>query len=517
MSPNLAVSLIASLLSGPLSQCSAQVANAPQSFYKTHPQFRSGQVRGGFQQAQAIGRFSSPDLHSVMILWPNPDGTVTKRKFDLHNTIFPELSAEMAGNSGLFHYRYVLENGKQSKDPLKDFSVVVYQDSQIQTGSDLWRGGLFSPTMLKERIGIPGAPPGLLVAWMCCLQEQPVSPGGKTSFTITSEAKPGFTSAATEYFPHLNLTDEWPDEILDQLEPVLDLKWIQYRFITLGPRYGPDDPDAGIAADYLTGIQELIRIHRLESSSPFVKEAIADLDAIASGSSAGSRSRKSRAQSWNLKFSAGWSCRCALPIARQSKENEMRKLFTTIFLTIALYSSVWAQTTAGSAHLGVSAVPFWPANGDTSQLPKGQYVFYDPPAGEYVVSCVPGPTGGQTAYPITMRFGTHSLVAPDVTSAVTANSDGTLHYSYTVANGKYARQPIQELTLSVFDDATPKGTHANWTTSAKAQTCTALEPPPRARQRLSGKLARNPVRSPREAPFRVLGSIQPHGRASSRW
>jgi hypothetical protein len=58
------------------------------------------------------------------------------------------------------------------------------------------------------------------------------------------------------------------------------------HIITLGPRYGPDAPAPRIASDYLVGIQELIRIHRLESDSPFVKEVIANLDAIASGSSA---------------------------------------------------------------------------------------------------------------------------------------------------------------------------------------------------------------------------------------
>jgi hypothetical protein len=191
----------------------------------------------------------------------------------------------MEGSSGGFHYRYDLENGKQSKDPLMDFLVVVYPDPQIETSSAQWKGGPSLQTV-KERVGIPGAPPGRLVDWMCCLQEQPLAPGASTNFRLVSESRPGFTSASTEYFPHLELTDEWPEAILDQLEPVLDPKWIAYHFITLGPRYGPDDPATGIASDYLIGIQELIRIHRLELNSPFVKEVIANLDAVASDSSA---------------------------------------------------------------------------------------------------------------------------------------------------------------------------------------------------------------------------------------
>jgi hypothetical protein len=229
--------------------------------------------------------FLAPDQHSVIVLWPNADGTETRRRFHLHNTIFPDLRVHMEGSSGSFRYRYDLANGKESKDSLRDFLVVVYQDPQMQTSAALWVGGFLPPT-LKERVGIPGAPSGWLVSWTPRLEEQPLRPGTSTNFTLITEARPGFTSASTEHFPHLDLTDEWPEEILDQFGTVLEPKWIAYHFITLGPRYGRDEPEARIASDYLVGIQELIRIHRLEPTTPFVLQAIANLDAIASGSSA---------------------------------------------------------------------------------------------------------------------------------------------------------------------------------------------------------------------------------------
>jgi hypothetical protein len=226
--------------------------------------------------------FLTPDQHSVIILWPTPDGAETRRQFYLHNSIDPNLRVHMENNSGSFQYMYDLANGKQSKDSLVDFCVVIYPDPQMKTSSILWKGGLSLPTV-KERVGIPGAPPGRLVGWESF--EEPLIPGASTNFTLLTESRPGFTSASTEHFPHLDLTDKWPEEILDQLSPVLDPKWITHHFITLGPRYGPDDPATGIASDYIVGIQELIRIHRLETDSTFVKEVIANLDAIASGSS----------------------------------------------------------------------------------------------------------------------------------------------------------------------------------------------------------------------------------------
>jgi len=229
--------------------------------------------------------FLMPDEHSVIVLWPNQDGTETKRRFDLHNTIYPSLRVHMESSSGRFRYKYDLENGKQSKDSIINFSVIVYPDPQIQTISALWKGGAWTPTSNnKERVGLPGAPPGSLAHWMG-YENEALLPGAATSFTLTSQARPGFTSASTEHFPHIVLTDEWPDDTADQMDLVLDPKWIAYHFITLGPRYGPDDPATRIASDYIVGIQELVRIHRLESNSPFMKEVIADLDAISAGSS----------------------------------------------------------------------------------------------------------------------------------------------------------------------------------------------------------------------------------------
>jgi hypothetical protein len=231
--------------------------------------------------------FLSPDQHSVIVLWPNPDGTETKRSFYLHNEIALNLRVHIEDTLSGFRYTYHLENEKQSKDPLTDFELVIYPDPQAQAEGELWKGGIAMSTV-KERIGIPGAPPGRFASWSEPLvrgEEHPLLPGSATNFTLVTRARPGFTTAATEHFPHLDLTDEWPEEILDQLGDVIEPKCIADHRITLGPRYGPDDPATRIASDYLAGIQELIRIHRLESDSSFVREIIANLDAIASRSS----------------------------------------------------------------------------------------------------------------------------------------------------------------------------------------------------------------------------------------
>jgi hypothetical protein len=97
-----------------------------------------GSVPAGYGNRKV---FLSPDEHNVIILWPNPDGTEIRRRFDLHNTIYPDLGVHMEDSSGSFRYTYELENGKASKDSLTDFFVVVYPDPQMQVSSALWKGG----------------------------------------------------------------------------------------------------------------------------------------------------------------------------------------------------------------------------------------------------------------------------------------------------------------------------------------------------------------------------------------
>jgi hypothetical protein len=97
----------------------------------------------------------------------------------------------------------------------------------------------------------------------------------------------------------------------------------------------------------------------------------------------------------------------------------------TAFLLIALAFGIWAQAPAPAQMAMLSSVPLWPQNGDTSQLPKEQYVFYDPPSAEYVVYYTPDSAGASPAQPTVLRFGGHSLVNPDVTFKMTSTNDGS--------------------------------------------------------------------------------------------
>ncbi|ADV83957.1 hypothetical protein [Terriglobus saanensis] len=81
--------------------------------------------------------FLSPNQHSITIPWPNPDGTETKRRFNLHNDIDPNLRVQIEDTSSGFRYTYHLENGKQSKDSLNSFNLAIYPDTETQAEAEL--------------------------------------------------------------------------------------------------------------------------------------------------------------------------------------------------------------------------------------------------------------------------------------------------------------------------------------------------------------------------------------------
>lgn len=138
-------------------------------------------------------------------------------------------------------------------------------------------------------------------------------------------------------------------------------------------------------------------------------------------------------------------------------------LLKTTLLTFAFLSALGAQVPGIKIVARFSPVPLWPQNGDTSQLPKGQYVFYDPPAGEYVIYYTGSIGASQSEQPQILRFGTHSLVGPQMNVTVSSTGGGTFRYTYDVSNRSDARQPIQKISMLVYSDSSPHAAQTSWT------------------------------------------------------
>jgi hypothetical protein len=153
----------------------------------------------------------------------------------------------------------------------------------------------------------------------------------------------------------------------------------------------------------------------------------------------------------------------------------MKRLFTIAFLVVASLSGFSRQSL--SQGVGLSPVPLWPQDGDTSKLPAGHNVFYDPHSGEYVVFDSKDAANGASGLPTVLRFAGHALVDPQVTFAVTPSENESFLYTYDIANGKSARQSIQKISVLVFADATPQASRPNWTAGLTAHDARDLATP----------------------------------------
>ena len=140
-------------------------------------------------------------------------------------------------------------------------------------------------------------------------------------------------------------------------------------------------------------------------------------------------------------------------------------LLKIMLTTLMTASFVAAQQPVKPSTAALSPVPLWPQDGDTSRLPKGQYVFYDPPAGEYVISYAVDAGNMQSSQPTLLRFGTHNLIDPEVSFTAASGSNESFHYTYGVANGARARQSIQKVGIIVYFDGNPRAWHASWISS----------------------------------------------------
>jgi hypothetical protein len=137
-------------------------------------------------------------------------------------------------------------------------------------------------SVTANRVGLRHAGPGCFIVW-ASPDSKPLNPGFTTDpFVITSGNLPGFTSADIGRHPPFDVSPEWPEEVLNQLEPIFDPVWADRHVITFGPRYTADDSPQKIADGYLADITDLINDKRLDASA-FLEEVIFKLKLIASG------------------------------------------------------------------------------------------------------------------------------------------------------------------------------------------------------------------------------------------
>ncbi|MGH9897982.1 MAG: hypothetical protein ACRD4L_03915 [Pyrinomonadaceae bacterium] len=205
-------------------------------------------------------------------------------------------------------YAYQIQNAPSARLAINSITLVVYPENKIETNAmPLWTGGSsFPSTIARQQAGMV-APEGGFVSWFG-LPEAAIAPG-KTSadFHITSDAKPGFTTAYFRGGDALSFDTNVPNEAIDQLVPLISLEKDSYLTTVLGPLFPKNYSKKDLVANFYQGINMLVKFKlsdirlpdgsrlpaaaseglyqftlandsgKLDGDSPFVKEALAKL------------------------------------------------------------------------------------------------------------------------------------------------------------------------------------------------------------------------------------------------
>src|SRR5579885_768422 len=106
-----------------------------------------------------------------------------------------------------------------------------------------------------------------------------VAPGtSQNQFELRSTCKPGFTTALFSSGTLVNLDQELPAEVFDQLKFYDDPTWGKIPALTFGPMFCEGTSERRIAENFLAGSRRLVELNEIAPSSPFVSDVLRALE-----------------------------------------------------------------------------------------------------------------------------------------------------------------------------------------------------------------------------------------------
>jgi hypothetical protein len=180
-------------------------------------------------------------------------------------------------------------NASTAKQPLDQFGLVLPQqaaDAVIRPPEN------YFAIVQKERTFKLKNPDwirsGSFAVWSFAKPEGILQPGGsKTGFELESALRPGFTVGYFRRGGNIDVkvatSGNVPKPVKDQLDTLLIMEYDSKTLLTLGPKFQASEDARTIAADFIQGIDFLVRSGALSSSSEFVRTALGELKAIQPG------------------------------------------------------------------------------------------------------------------------------------------------------------------------------------------------------------------------------------------
>jgi hypothetical protein len=238
-----------------------------------------GDLRGNFVFLDQAGS-------TIVVVIPGslkgePDQPAEIIRVPFHNRFDPQVAVSIAkAEPDRYRYVYSLANGKAAKDSVTSWKLAVScADPQFSIDSRPigWHCTETDGVGLRQ-FALPYiSESGCAVV---CFLDGPQPPNSTNDqITILSGARPGFTTASAENYPAFQVSQDWPEVIRysAQLTTLGGFAWSDKHTVTFGPRFGANSGVSAIATDFLQGLTELIRTHRLGIDSEFLRQLRAAL------------------------------------------------------------------------------------------------------------------------------------------------------------------------------------------------------------------------------------------------
>jgi hypothetical protein len=258
--------------------------------YQTPPTW-PGEIAG---VRQAAGRYVyiTADREAIVIRpptdWVNVHGKPPIIRYDLHNRLRPAVLVELTGNASVgYSYAYTISNGKEAEDSIQTWELVVPVDASRDlavSGAKEWGAGASRGPAIIRQAELPDQMPGRVATWVQDNRDKLIGPGEtQAGFHLRSPCRPGFSTALFSSGVWPDIDQEFPDAVFDQLDFYNDPTWRYVPSLTFGPMFCDGTSQQTIIQNMISGIKRSIATRVIRADSAFVREALADLAAVADG------------------------------------------------------------------------------------------------------------------------------------------------------------------------------------------------------------------------------------------
>jgi hypothetical protein len=211
-------------------------------------------------------------------------------RYDLHKHFRPTVRAQVTNlSTGKYAYEYVLANGSSSLERIHTWRVVIPSDGSDATqvvSPNAWGGAASTAPAVFRNVEMPDQPMGRVAVWVRRDTAGNIGAGeSRGGFHLESVCRPGFTTALVGSGESAYFDQELPQEVFEQLK-FYDAAWQYVPILGFGPMFCPGVSRQQMIRNMISGITRATETNRLSSNSEFAREALAQLNTLASDDAA---------------------------------------------------------------------------------------------------------------------------------------------------------------------------------------------------------------------------------------